>query len=132
MLKKILIAVAILILIGVGTGVYMWNKPHRKVENEKCLVIKPADLYKEYSADENKANAKYLNKAIEVNGAITEVDKTNGLLLILDAGDPTGGIQCAMRDTTINITKGSNVTIRGICSGYLLPNVSLTDCVTIK
>ncbi len=58
-------------LIGVGTGIYLWNKPHEKVEDAKGIVVTAAALSKEYNTDEKKADTKYLNKAIEVSGSNT-------------------------------------------------------------
>lgn len=131
MLKKIMIAVVLLILIGVGTGFYMWNKPHKKVEDTKGISITAAALSKEYNADEKASDAKYLNKAIEVTGTVGEIDKNQdgGTMAILQTEDPAAGIQCTMRDKSVVITKGQVVTIKGFCSGNGITGVSLTDCV---
>ena len=130
MFKKILIFVVILALIGVCTGIYMWNKPAQKVENSKGIVIDAKILAREYAKDEKAADAKYLNKAIEVSGLITEIDKNQdgGIMVILQADDPAAGVQCAMRDKGAKIDKGL-VTIKGFCSGNGITGISLTDCV---
>jgi tRNA_anti-like len=132
MIRNIVIAILLLILIGVGTGIYMWNKPHNKVENAKGIAITADALAKEYNADEKAADAKYLNKAIEVSGTISEIDKNQdgGTMAILQTSDPAAGIQCTMREKGVNLTKGQNVTIKGFCSGNGITGVSLTDCVT--
>lgn len=132
MVRKIFIAVLILGTIGVCTGVYLWNKPHSKVEDAKGIAITAADLSKEYNANEKEADARYLNKAIEVSGTISEVDKNQdgGTMLILQTADPAAGVQCAMRDKGVTAAKGQNVVIKGFCSGNGITGVSLTDCVT--
>lgn len=131
MIRNILIALLLLILIGVGTGIYMWNKPHNKVENAKGIAITADALSKEYTSDEKAADTKYLNKAIEVSGTVSEIEKNQdgGTMAILQTSDPAAGIQCTMREKNVTLTKGQNVTIKGFCSGNGLTGVSLTDCV---
>ena len=131
MIKKIFITVLVLILIGVGTGFYLWNKPHKKVENAKSIAITAATLAKDYSTNEKDADAKYLNKAIDVSGTISEVDKNQdgGVMIVLQTDDPTAGVQCALRDKGANPVKGQNIEIKGFCSGNGITGVSLTDCV---
>ncbi len=129
--KKILIFALIAIAIGVGTGIYLWNMPPKKVENMKGITITAADLAKEYSANEKAADTKYLNKAIEVSGTINEIDKNQdgGIMIVLETGDPTAGIQCTLRDNGANPVKGRNIVIKGFCSGNGITGVSLTQCV---
>ena len=134
MIKKIIIAFLVLGMVGGGIGAYMWFKPHPKVEDAKGIVVTAPGLAKEYATDEKSADIKYLNKAIEVSGTIGEVDKNQdgGVMAILQTEDPTGGIQCTMREKTAMVAKGEKVTIKGFCSGNGITGVSLTDCVVKK
>jgi len=131
MIKRILIVITLIILIGAVAGVYLWNKPHKKVEDAKGITITATDLSKAYNTNEKAADSLYLNKAIEVSGTISEVDKNQdgGIMVILKSGDPMTGIQCAMRDKGISLSKDQQVTIKGFCSGNGITGVSLTDCV---
>ena len=112
----------------------MWNKPHKTVEDEAGIKITAAQLCKEYAADENAANVKYLNHAISVSGVISETDKNQdgGLMIILQAEDPMQAVECAMRDKNVTAEKGKNITLKGFCSGSKITGVSLTDCVVEK
>ena len=131
MVKKILVTILILILIGVATGVYLWNKPHKKVENAKGISILATELSKEYTANEKAADSKFLNKAIEVSGTISEVDKNQdgGLMIVLRTDDSTAGIQCALRDKGIFVNKNQKIVLKGFCSGNGITGVLLTDCI---
>ena len=131
MVKTILAIIGFIIVLGGGVGYYMWNKPHPKAENAKAILFKADDLFKEYTKDEKAADAKYLNKVIEVTGTVGEVDKNQdgGIMAVLQTSDPTTGIQCSMRDKNINIEKGKEMTIRGFCTGNGITGVSLTDCI---
>ncbi len=134
MFKKILIAILLLILIGAATGTYLWFKPHKKVEDAKGIAITAEALSKEYNTDEKAADNKYLNKAIEVSGTISEVNKNQdgGLMIVLKTADPMAGVQCALRgkdDAASHLAAGQQITIKGFCSGNGITGVSLTDCV---
>lgn len=131
MIKKILLFVFLLLLTGAAVGIYEWNKPPPKAEDIKGIKITSLSLSKEYAANEKSADAKYLNKDIEVSGTVSEVDSNQdgGIMIILQTDDPAAGIQCALRDKGIAAAKGQNVTIKGFCSGNGITGVSLTGCV---
>ena len=129
MIKKILLGVLVLVMIGAGIGVYLFNKPAHKVEDETSTSVAAGTLAKEFSTDSAKANNKYLGKPIAVNGIVDEVDKNNGVLVVLQTEDPMFGVECGMRDTATTLTKGQKVTIKGYCSGAKMTGVSLTGCV---
>lgn len=133
MVKKILISVVILGLIGGGVVFYMINKPHPKAENAKAITFKAEDLANEYNKDEKAADAKYLNKVIEVTGIVTGIDhnQDGGTMAILQTSDPNSGIQCTLRDKGATINKGQTITIKGFCSGNGITGISLTDCVIV-
>jgi hypothetical protein len=132
MFKKILVAILICALIGVGTGIYLWNKPHKKAEDIQGIRITATALAQDYKADEKTADTKYLNKVIEVSGTIDEVDKNQdgGTMVVLQTGDPMAGVQCSMREKNVNPAKGQQTTIKGFCSGNGITGVTLTDCVS--
>ncbi len=131
MIFRILIGLVVIGAIGAGVAYKMWTKPHPKAEDQKGIAITTVALAKEYGADEKAADAKYLNKVIEVTGIVGESEKNQdgGLMVVLQTEDPTAGVQCAMREKNITVSKGQNVTIKGFCSGNGITGVSLTDCV---
>ncbi|MES2701460.1 MAG: hypothetical protein V4649_02420 [Bacteroidota bacterium] len=131
MIKKILLAILILGAISAAIGVYQWNKPHEKVEDMKGVAVTAVTLSKEYTENEQAADNKYLNKAIEVSGTVSEVNtnQDGGLMVVLDSGDPMTGVQCTMREKGASIAKGQNIKLKGKCSGNGITGVSLTDCI---
>lgn len=133
-LKTLIYIVLLLAVTGAAVGYYMWNKPHAKVEDAKGIAITALALAKEYTAGEQEADKKYLNKPIEVSGTVGELEKNQdgGLMVILQSEDPTAGVQCAMREKNITVEKGSQITLKGFCSGNGITGVSLTDCIIIK
>lgn len=136
MSKKFRITLVIFfVLIAGGAAVawYMFNKPRRDVAQEQGIVIPAGQLVSEYQADETAANTKYLDKPIEVTGTVGEVkNNQDGKTTILLTGtDPMTGVFCTLKDATANITPGSTVTIKGICSG-MLSDVRLREAILVK
>jgi hypothetical protein len=131
MIKKILVAILFLAVMGGYTVYYLWNKPHKQVENMEIINVSAELLSKEYGENEKVADSMYLDKAIEISGKVTQIDKNldEGLMIIIQSADSTNSIQCSMREKGISVTKGQNVVIRGFCSGNGITGVSLTGCV---
>jgi hypothetical protein len=119
------------IVAGNLTAIYIWNKAPEKVEDVKGISITADELTRDYTADEAAADAKYLNKAIEVSGTVVEVinNQDGGTMVILKSIDPTTAVQCALRDKTVKVAEGQQIVIKGFCSGNGITGVSLTDCV---
>lgn len=134
--KKLKIAVGILaagLLIGSGVAYFMWNKPQRDVADEKGIQLSAATLVKEYQADEKAANVKYLDKAIEVTGSITEV-KTNQegkTTVMLASEDAFTGVFCTLKEAATGLAPGKYITLKGICSG-MLSDVRIRDAIIMN
>ena len=124
--KIILIVAVLAAVVGGAVGYWMWNKPHTQVEDVKGTEVSVAELTNAFAADEVKANETYLNKAIVVKGAVTEIqDNQDGnLLVILE-----GSVQCTMRDKGVKAEVGKIVTVKGFCTGSSLFGVLLSNCI---
>ena len=132
-MKKILIVLLIILLASGGILYYVMNKPHKDVRDEETTNIKATQLFIEFSADESSANARYLNKALEVNGEISIIDENQDkqTYIVLKTTDDMYGIMCTMQSRDITNKVGDNVHIKGYCSGFV-GDVKLTDCVIAK
>jgi anionic cell wall polymer biosynthesis LytR-Cps2A-Psr (LCP) family protein len=130
-LKWILIVLVALGAIGGIVGYQLYNKAPEKVEDIKGTEVSADVLINDYAQDETVANGKYLNKALEVKGSVTEVTKNqDGAVVVTIAGtNNVMAIQCTMRDKEVNLEKGTTVTVKGFCSGNTMFDVLLTDCV---
>ncbi len=132
-LKVALVVILLVIVAGFTAGVIMWNRPERKVEDEKGIEITAVELVKEYQANEPEANKKYLDKALQVTGTVGEV-KTNqeGKPTIqLSSEDAFAGVFCTLKEKSANVLPGTVVTIKGLCSG-MLSDVRLREAVVVK
>ena len=134
MKKKILIVILLLIAIGGAIGIYQWNKPKRTADDEKpAATLTAEDLFNQFATNEAAANTSYLNKIIQVNGKVLTFEKSSTEFVIyLETSDVLGTVSCTLiPGTEITATEGSDVTIKGICTGYLT-DVVLTQCVLVQ
>ena len=84
MKKKLLIFTAIFAIIGFGIYKYAF-KPQRNIATEKATFEISADQFvSEFSADDSKANVKYLDKTIFIYGKITNIDLKNNSIIVND------------------------------------------------
>jgi hypothetical protein len=131
MKKTILIILLLVAIGGASTAYYMWNKPKRTAADEKPAASMSADdLLLAFQNDENKANASYLNKIIEVSGIVVkkEKDDSGSEVVYLETTDVFGLVSCTMiPGTTCDASEGQETKLKGICTGYL-SDVVLTQC----
>ena len=130
--KKIVLPL-ILLSVGIAIVTYnVYNKPHIDVVEAKADVVVTANnLFTEFSTDEAKANAEYLDKIIQVKGFIQKLSIENGIgIVTLKTEDDFGSVQCNLSTEAKNdfnlLKENELVTIKGICTGYLM------DVVLVK
>jgi len=133
---KIALAVVLLIAIaGIGGALYLYNlKPQDLNKVKPHFVMTSADLQKAFETDESASSAKYINKIIEVTGEIASVKQgeKNFINISLRTSNDLSSVNCTFpsSDTTFFKT-GSLITVRGICSGFLM-DVLLKNCAIVE
>lgn len=116
---------------------YIYNKPHRDVAAEApVLVVKAAELYAAYTMDEKGADSMYLNKVLQVEGTIGNIninDKSTGIVVLEGSG--AFGISCTMaegeKQKLGSYTAGSQIKLKGLCNGLLM-DVILVKCTLVE
>ncbi|EAQ41026.1 OB-fold putative lipoprotein [Polaribacter sp. MED152] len=130
--KKIVLPIIFLSIVVAVVAYNVYNKPHVDVADAKADVTVTAEnLFSEFSKDEVRANTQYLDKIIQVQGLIQNLKVENELgVVTLKTEDDFGTVQCNLsREATSNfklLKKNDLVTIKGICTGYLM------DVVLVK
>jgi len=128
-IKYILFIVLFFILIGAGIGLKMFFKPHTDVNKSKVeFNVEAAVLLDEFQKDENAATLKYSEKVLEISGKLVAKNKLpNGTeLLILE--NEMEGISCQLDSSwaIANLSAiqaleaGNQITVKGVCKGYLM------------
>ena len=134
-MKKILLLILALGIIGAGIGYYMYNKPVASLEKKKADAEVTADqLITAYETDEQAADSLYLGKVVQVKGKVSHVAQEDGTTKIqLETSNPISLIICEMEEsnTITEVKSGDEVTIKGMCSGYL-SDVILVQSTLVK
>lgn len=119
--------VLLIVLSGLLYGYYGFlYKPARNISSESSAYSVPAHgLAGEYETNTQKADAKYLNQALEIKGKVTEIRDS---LIILDSK-----VVCGFDVKPENAALDKNITVKGRCIGFdeLFGEVKLDQC-TIK
>jgi hypothetical protein len=131
--KSLLAAVVVLIIGGLCYAYYIWNKPERDVTREQGIRIDAVAIFDSFTNNEPSANEAFLNKAIEVSGTVSDVKKNQAgeTVVYLQSSDPVFGVNCTFKQDPGTIVKGSTITFKGICTGYL-SDVVINEGVLIK
>jgi hypothetical protein len=135
--KYILAALVVMLL----AGWYAYREYNRKPADLTSLKpvagMDAVQLAGLYEADESKADSLYLGKAIDVSGTIADIQNQQDTLINILLGDKDAmhRVSCLMNNAYATEIKkykpGDALTIRGICTGYLM-DVELNRCVIIK
>jgi len=116
----------VIVIIGVSIYNYIYKK-HRVVKfEEPSFIVDSNEIFSEFSLNLEKANKKYLDKIIQINGKITTV---NTFDIEIDQH-----IICYFLDSLENhISVNDNVEVKGRCIGFdqLLDEIKLDQCVLI-
>jgi hypothetical protein len=131
---KLALLIACVCITAAGTVVwFIWNKPHRSVENEKGLKVTAEQLVIDYELSDSIANSKYLDRAIAVTGkvAVTAVNQDGQNTVTLQSASLLSSVYCTLKKGQPVPAAGNTVLIKGICTGKL-SDVVIIDAIIEK
>ncbi len=136
--KIILLAVVLIGAVAVYFGLKEYNRGAKDVtDSEADVVIQAVDLSTAFSDDETKANGMYLDKSIAVSGVVksVDVDESGAYTIMLAGSSELSNVSCQLdarhNDDAKGITEGTNITVKGFCTGVLM-DVVLIRCAVDK
>lgn len=129
MKKKVILIFLVLILVIIGAYQYLY-KAHRDITTEKgSYTITVTEIFSEFQTNENSANAKYLDKTIEVTGDLSNIDVATKSIVINDKLFATfkDGIPKSLKPN-------SKIKLKGRFLGYdaLVEELKMDQCVLEK
>jgi len=134
---KIALAVVLIIAIGGILGaLYMYNLKPKDLKTVKPdFVITAVELTAAFNEDVKAATDKYVNKVIEVSGEISSVmpGEKGAVNIQLESGNNVTSVICTIPNAgdTKTFEPGKAITLRGVCSGFLM-DVLLNNCVAVE
>lgn len=127
MKKKILLIFLLLVVLAIVGYQFIYHS-HRDIATEKVAFSTTGEtLIKEFIADENSSNAKYLDKSVAIKGKITNVDVQNNTIVI---DEKVFAIVQEKNEAKV----GDEVTVKGRLIGFdsLLEEIKLDQCTIQK
>lgn len=128
MRKKIIIALVLILALAFVAYKYMY-KSHRDISTETVTYSETVtQVYNAFQKNDSLANAKYLDKTIEIYGKITNIDSPNKIITVDEK---------LIARFTNSVPKGlklqNTITLKGRVVGYddLLEEIQMDQC-TIK
>lgn len=131
---------AAFVLVALILAVSAWRYTFRRTETsvqavKSAYTLDVQELLRAFENNEDSANVLYLDKIIVVTGMVGEIMSDSlGYTVYLKDSDALSGILCSFSmdalDTTL-VIPGSQVSVKGICTGYLL-DVNLNRCALIE
>lgn len=132
--KILLTVLVVFVAVGAAIAWYVFHPPKRNISDEKGIEVSAVQLFNSYTANEKHADTLYLNKALQVTGAVKDTgsnpDGQSVVTLKASDDEMAGGIFCTMKQKE-TIKPGATVTVKGLCSG-MLSDVRLRDAVIVK
>ena len=125
------------LFMAVIVGLYGYGEYNRSLPDthylEPAFTLETSTFIKQFETDESKANAKYADKTISVHGIVHAIQTTDTTATVfLNDGYSGTSVVCQFgresNEETKDLKKGDLVTIKGICSGYLM-DVVMVRCV---
>lgn len=124
--KKFKIIIFLIVAFGLaafGTFYYLMNGGARNLSNEDAAyTVSSTAIIEEFSSNSEKANQKYLEKAIVIKGTVTKI---TGKEIIIG-----NTIICNLKELDPSIQKDQTITLKGRVVGYddLMQEIKLDQC----
>lgn len=134
--KVALFVVFFMALAGILGALYLFNMQHKDLQKIRPeYTITASVLQKAFEDNETDASAKYMKKIIEVSGTVESVKTGEGNVtsITFKTDSELSSVICTLVPNfdTSKLLPGSQVVVRGECSGFLM-DVLLNNCVVIK
>jgi len=146
MKKKLLKVAVVLAITGCIAAALVWkfyvNKQHEDIDAATpVFLLTTEELWKQYTDNPRNADSLYTGKVIALSGRLGRIDKNDSLVSVVFVmaadslfGDKT--ISCQMylkhNDEAAALSPGTQVKIKGYCTGYNDPDIKLNKCSVVK
>jgi uncharacterized lipoprotein NlpE involved in copper resistance len=137
MKRKIILGLLIVAVVGIYIGYRKYHEKNDDLSGKKAdASLNASTLIAAFAADTASANRQYMDKVIAVAGKVTKIDADgNPVVIFLGADGQMSTVKCSMDSTYAdeykNISEGTQVKLKGICTGGQTEDLFGTD-VTLK
>jgi len=145
-MKKLFKIALILLVTGGIAAALVWkfyvNKSHDDIDNATpAFIISTEAIWKQYTENSRMADSLYTGKVVELSGKLSRIDKNDSLVSVVFVmaadsmfGDKTISCQMYMKhnDEAAALSPGTQVKIKGYCTGYNDPDIKFNKCSVVK
>lgn len=137
--KRFTIIIGFILVLSISLFIVLnlYNKPLLNIAKSRAdLEIMAQEILDDYRTNENIANKKYVDNVIQIKGEILDItiENGNGIISLKDLKGESS-VMCHMSPEenlkVLKLQKDSVITIKGVCTGYLL-DVVLVRCIIIN
>ena len=145
MKKKWLAIAGILAGLGIMLGLivyfFVFNKPHTDYSKSKPeFELLASTLFDEFRANPEASATKYNGRVLAISGELNGVEQTDSLTIAVFSFEEgmfgNEGVRCTMipehSEEILSIPPATNVTLKGLCTGYNDTDVILEHCSVVK
>jgi hypothetical protein len=124
-----------------GVGIWMWNKPHRNVQEEEPAFVGKTDAFSQFVQSANDSvRASLLNQVVELQGQVAEIERSGDSTVALRLLSAEADVLCSFSGKSAvelpNLLPNQAVQLRGIYTGFeaglpgfdMLPTITLNRC----
>lgn len=144
--KKTIGIVAVVLVIAMG-GWYAFHEYNRKpasmADTHSDFTLNTTNLLASFEKDEAAANKLYLDKVLEVEGAVKEItaDEKGFYTVVMGDDASISSVRCSVDSLFSSkasaLQTGGLVKVRGVCSGFMADpllgsDVTLVRCAIIE
>lgn len=135
-LVKLLFVLSPLPIYLLNGFLFMCQPAHKEIIHEPLISIPALNLYIEYEYDTELADAHYLDKQLEIKGAITDkIELPDGeIMLVFQKPCDPYGVVCLFDTSNAALVQhvkiGDTITLQGRCAGKIV-DVMMEDCNVI-
>ncbi|MFN8275261.1 MAG: hypothetical protein U0X58_10340 [Flavobacteriaceae bacterium] len=128
MKKSRIIGIALVIAVLVGIGVY-WYVMHGGARNlaseDAAYTVNAKDIIQEFSTNSERANKKYLEKAVVITGKVTEIHANQ---VIID-----NSVVCLLQQPDSKVKINQSIIMKGRVVGFddFMGEIKLDQCLSI-
>lgn len=141
--KKIIrYTLLVLFLVIAAAAVYIYKEYNRRHKDTAKLkpdyTVTATGLIKEFGDNEQASNNKYWDKVIKVEGVLKDITRDEKGFYTLSLGDTASmsSVRCSIDSTHSDganaAQKGSNVFVKGICTGYNADPLLGSDVILVR
>ena len=110
-------------------------KKKNKKQEITPIKISAINVSREYGENEIKADTKYKNKWLEVDGTVKSIQKDfmDDMFITIKGNDFLNSVHCTLEESelnkAINLTEGARITVLGKNRGSTMGSVMLKQCI---